>query len=551
MKRLSAAKWAASQAQIPVQWKALMVIFRVIIMSLVLFIMFRVMLKEKQLLKIKSILTRQQHVLQQTKMSWHSFQRAYETRFRRAPPEGYQKWLDFAQEQDCEPFLLYTAIERDLAPFRRAMKSPQPNAPPTLLQWSQLEDTATNYTAGAYMLVEIKDNQLTVIREDLTDWFAQHPILHNAFEWKRFLETQKLHWNLKWLFDPVINHKPPITTRFVVNLHHRPRLPVDAKVPIFSSHHEVYHTDHDDTHPGEMSLEIANKNRNGIIDPRDSTTRDLLLPHLYVAGGRMGAAGMTSSPAIGGFWFWPFFRQGKPWTQRKKAIAWRGSTLGNYQKNSTSPAQSFFGGPRFGLMKQWGGTQVHQVEPDVPVNVDFAFTKLLVQGEDTMDKTQREAIKAAAKKEFRFASRLSYRQMQKYQYLVDVDSNAFSVRFSSMLRTGSLVFKTTRYREWFSERLRSWKDYIPLNYDTSDLAKKLKWANERSPESIMNIIQHGRDTVERHIRPEDMQCYTYRMMLEYSTLFDKNSILPREPEAAAGATATPGRKSLRKGRYNL
>ena len=106
-----------------------------------------------------------------------------------------------------------------------------------------------------------------------------------------------------------------------------------------------------------------------------------------------------------------------------------------------------------------------------------------------------------------------------------------------MLRSGSLIFKSTRYREWYSERIRAWRDYIPVNYDTSDLAKKLKWASERDPEFIKNIIDHGKETVERNIRPEDMQCYTYRLMLEYAALFDEKSI-PNFRES---------KKNLRKG----
>lgn len=439
MKRLGAAKWAAAQAQIPVQWRALIVIFRVLLMSLVLFIMFRVMLKEKQLLRLKYMVTRQQHTLMQKKMSWKSFQRAYDTRFRRPAPDGYEKWLEYAQEQDCEPFLLYTAIERDLAPFRRSLTRKAEaqgleDAPKLLLHWNELEETAINYAKGAYMLVEIRNNRLNIVQEDLTDWFDQHPILHNAYAWRKSLETHKLHWNLNWLLDAVVQHKPAITTRFVINLHHRPKSPKDAAVPIFSSHHEVHHTDNDEEHPGEMSLEIANKNRNGIIDPRDDTTRDLLLPHLYVAGGRMGAAGMTSSPAVGGFWFWPFFRQGKPWEQRKKAIVWRGSTLGNYQKyanstadnnnsNNNNVAATFFDGPRFNMMKKWGSRTVQPIHPHVPVDVDFAFTKLVIPGEKQMSTKQKKAIRAAAEQQFRFAGRLSYRQMQKFQYLIDVDSN--------------------------------------------------------------------------------------------------------------------------------
>jgi Glycosyl transferase family 90 len=117
---------------------------------------------------------------------------------------------------------------------------------------------------------------------------------------------------------------------------------------------------------------------------------------------------------------------------------------------------------------------------------------------------------------------------------------AFSVRFSALLRSGSLIFKATRYREWFSERIRSWKDYIPVNYDTSDLAHKLEWVSAQEPEVITNIIRHGKATVERYIRPEDMQCYTYRMVLEYMTLFDAASF-PKgtETEAPSSFSKSP------------
>lgn len=454
-KRLNAAKFLAAQAAIPVQWRALMVIFRVIIMALVLFVMFRVMLKEKQLLAVKNaiMLKGGSGTMRDSLMTWHSFQRAYETRYRRAPVEDFHAWLDFAQTEACEPFKLYNAIDRDLAPFRRQLKSNT-----TRFHWDQLEAIATGYAKGAYLLVEIKDHSLIVLEQDLSEWYDQHPTIPSApidgtrrtfgtlRNWYRsyrvFIETRKLLYNLQWLMDPVIRHKKPnpIHTRFVVNLHATPKSPAtEAQVPIFSSHHEHHHTDADPTHPGSLALEIANKNRNGVVDPRDETTRDLLLPHLSVAGGRMGAAGMTSSPSIGGFWFWPFFREGKPWEKRQKAIVWRGSTLGNYRTHSTihndtvgatNALEEFFVGPRFDMMKRWGGTGVHPIADNVDVNVDFAFTKLIVQGQEHMNVKTVEAIQTKAKNEYRFVNkRMSFGTMQKYQYLMDVDSNGTSVKF--------------------------------------------------------------------------------------------------------------------------
>jgi hypothetical protein len=313
----------------------------------------------------------------------------------------------------CEPFKMYNAIERDLAPFRRQNANQK-------LKWKQFQHVATNYTAGAYLLVEIKDRKITIIDKQLEEWFHQNPS-SDGRGWRGFMEELKLQWNLEWLLDPILYHEPPITTRFVINLHHEPKLPPNAPVPIFSFHHLAHHTDKDERHPGNLSLQIANKNRNGIIDPRDDTTRDLLMPHLYVAGGRLGAAGMTSSPAIGGFWFWPFYRRGKAWNKRRNTIVWRGSTLGNYEKNATG--EKFFTGPRFTMMKLWAGQQVHPLDEKTPVNIDFAFTRFIIQGDEYMDANQKEAIRIAAKKEYRFARPLSYGRLQRYKYLLDVDGN--------------------------------------------------------------------------------------------------------------------------------
>jgi len=81
------------------------------------------------------------------------------------------------------------------------------------------------------------------------------------------------------------------------------------------------------------------------------------------------------------------------------------------------------------------------------------------------------------------------------------------------------VFKSTKYEEWLSERVRPWADYIPVNYDLSDLEEKVEWAHDHASLSE-TIAEHGRETAERRLRPEDQQCYTYRLLLEYHSLFE-------------------------------
>lgn len=109
--------------------------------------------------------------------------------------------------------------------------------------------------------------------------------------------------------------------------------------------------------------------------------------------------------------------------------------------------------------------------------------------------------------------------LQYLKILLTSDALAFTERFPKLLRSGSLVFKSTKYREWFSERLEPWVDYIPVNYDLSDLKEKIEWAHTHQA-LAESIAEHGRETVERHIRPEDQQCYTYRLLLEYHALFE-------------------------------
>jgi Glycosyl transferase family 90 len=87
------------------------------------------------------------------------------------------------------------------------------------------------------------------------------------------------------------------------------------------------------------------------------------------------------------------------------------------------------------------------------------------------------------------------------------------------------VFKSTRYREWWHGRLLPYVDYIPVNYDLTDLVEKVQWMhnneNNQPQQLAERIVQHSRQRVEQLFRPLEMQCYMYRLMLEYQTLFEK------------------------------
>jgi hypothetical protein len=91
---------------------------------------------------------------------------------------------------------------------------------------------------------------------------------------------------------------------------------------------------------------------------------------------------------------------------------------------------------------------------------------------------------------------------------------AFTERFWKLLLLGSIVFKQTQYREWHTERIQPYVDYIPITTSLDDLEDKLQYyANH------YHVGRHGRATALQYLRPVDQQCYMYRLMIEYGRLF--------------------------------
>ncbi|KAJ7750737.1 glycosyl transferase family 90-domain-containing protein [Mycena maculata] len=78
-----------------------------------------------------------------------------------------------------------------------------------------------------------------------------------------------------------------------------------------------------------------------------------------------------------------------------------------------------------------------------------------------------------------------------YKYLLDVDGNTFSGRFLGLLRTGSLVFKSTVFNEYFNDWLKPYEHYIPVLPDLSDLLERIAWA-EAHPEEARLIQENGK-----------------------------------------------------------
>ena len=288
-----------------------------------------------------------------TNVAWKEFAQDYQRRYTRAPPDMLKQWLDFAVTHKCETKRYYNTIEQDLKAFRNKK-----------LHYDRVVEEVTNYS-NYHVVIRIEHNKLKFVK-----W-------NRSFDmsWLKMVENLYLRYAIRWLLRPLVNHKPPIRTTFVLNLHDRPTGRKNATLPIFSSCHVSHHND---------NLVYENRTTT-MIQTDDTVTRDAVVPYYFSIG-----------PIGRGLWFWPFYTKGPEWKQRKNGITWRGSTTGEWERS-----------PRFWLLQQYGG--MHSL---AGVDVDFAFVRVVQspQGQELPSK-------------YRQAESMSYRDIQRHKYVLDVDGN--------------------------------------------------------------------------------------------------------------------------------
>ncbi|KAJ7062552.1 glycosyl transferase family 90-domain-containing protein [Mycena amicta] len=104
-----------------------------------------------------------------------------------------------------------------------------------------------------------------------------------------------------------------------------------------------------------------------------------------------------------------------------------------------------------------------------------------------------------------------------YKYVVDVDGATFSGRFWELLRSGSLVFKSTIFSEFFNSWVRPNEHYIAVLPDLSDLIQKIEWANA-NPEEARLIQLRGLDVAQRVLSDAQNDCYFANVLMHWEEL---------------------------------
>lgn len=102
---------------------------------------------------------------------------------------------------------------------------------------------------------------------------------------------------------------------------------------------------------------------------------------------------------------------------------------------------------------------------------------------------------------------------------MSIDGVVAPARIPKLLSSGSLVFKAGLFSDWFDEWFEPGEHYLPIDLGYQNLEETLDWALHHDEEAEA-IGRKGRQFALMRMRKEDMRCYMYRLLLEYSAILD-------------------------------
>ncbi|CAG7956508.1 unnamed protein product [Penicillium salamii] len=227
---------------------------------------------------------------------------------------------------------------------------------------------------------------------------------------------------------------------------------------------------------------------------------------------------------------------GGEWEDKMNKAVWRGAATGGRAREP-----NWTGFQRHRFMSMVNATSVQQAEQnnshginfrlpnyaDYKLNGDGFVTQLLEQHTDTgfnhlVCTPYNEADPTCPYLDpyFQLAEGMPMKKMYNYKYLPDLDGNSFSGRFRGFMLSTSLPIKATIYNEWHDSRLVPWVHFVPMDTTYIDFYGIMAYFLGGRDSVARKIALAGKAWSEKVLRREDMQIYTYRLLLEYARICD-------------------------------
>lgn len=339
--------------------------------------------------------------------------------------------------------------------------------------------------------------------------------------------------------------------------------------PVIQDHFAQPHTLHGYVSNYTMSTEICHQpdlqGLNGIfVEPLSVSATKVMFP--MFGGSKLAVNNEILLPAP---MYWSdeerfTGRGGKsvPWDRKSDQVVWRGVATGGRNRESNWKA---FHRHRFVAMNN--GTKIRRAEDltEPPVNfqlpssvyglkaqesgrlgawveswANVSFVDLMCHskkvstGGDDKDGQPSDnnpgGICNYTSPHFAVTEGIKMAEQFDYKYLPDIDGNSFSGRYLGFLRSTSLPVKATVFREWHDSRLVAWKHFVPMDNRYSDWFGIMEYflgyqdADPPVPghdHVAERIALAGKDWADKVLRPEDMQVYVLRLLLEYARVLDE------------------------------
>ncbi|KAJ6609309.1 glycosyl transferase family 90-domain-containing protein [Mycena sp. CBHHK59/15] len=432
------------------------------------------------LLSIDALYARQSKTLEQAMAR-------YTLKTRRSPPPNYERWFLFAQEKSC---LIdeYDQIHRDFEPFYQLAKE----YPTRFQEMVDRGSAVIEHNPVEIAVVEIKDGEVHITGPEV----AYIGMADNAREG---LPDMKFLLNSRDEPRVVFNHQAPSARTKALSLNDLTPFEIAPRPTAdFFKHHSGCIIP--EPVPGFTS-NINNDTAFLISSAKSGFTTDLypLISMAKISPCFSDILFPTEYYYDQSWWSGKFaYPDNVPWEEKRSQIYWRGMSNGGQ-----IIGHNYHQFPRFKL------ADMGREHPDL---MDVAITRfaetLCLEGCD------RDAVI----KEYNITGDGQSREdIYGYKYAIDVDGTTFSGRYLGLLRSGSLVFKSTVFEEYFNDWLKPYEHYIPVLPDLSDLIEKIEWANTHQEEARL-IQQMGLHFSRKVITDDQNDCYFFAVLLEWARL---------------------------------
>jgi hypothetical protein len=164
-----------------------------------------------------------------------------------------------------------------------------------------------------------------------------------------------------------------------------------------------------------------------------------------------------------------------------------------------------------------------ELAKQLPMDIRLAQSASECQGPDCDEQAQ----------VFISTKKAGLQQHYRHRYLLTLDDVQSRGNFLKFLRSGSVPFRASIFREWYDRRLTPWLHFVPIDVRLhglwatlgyfSGLRSKIGGGNYPWKPHFKEaelIASEGRKWARSTLRKEDMEIYLFRLLLEWGRLTD-------------------------------